>query len=204
MRIAAAVAATHLGHPAGMPALGELLGDADPSTRIAAARALAGLASPNVDALLRLKVLSGDEDGQVTGECLTALARVSGASAQAFFARVLEGRDPRAREQAALALGETRAAWGVDVLGGAWSRTRDADLRRTFLLSIAMIRTQAGIEFLLELVRDGLGRDAHDAVEALAVLRDDPAVRACLVALVRARGDADLDAVVRETFAAPS
>jgi HEAT repeat protein len=200
MRIAAAVAAAHLGHPAGMPALAELLGESDPSTRIAAARGLGSLESPNVDALLRLKVLCGDPDLQVTYECLTALARVSGPASQTFFRTVARGRDPRISEQAALALGEVRAPWGVDVLHDAWKATRDADLRRTFLLSIAMIRTPPGIELLLSLVREGLGRDACDAVDALAVLRDDPAVRESLLGLVRRRDDAGVEDAVRKAF----
>src|SRR5262249_25772902 len=107
-------------------------------------------------------------------------------------------------EQAALALGEVRAPWGVDVLRGAWKTTRDADLCRTFLLSIAMIRTQPGIEFLLSIVREGLGRDACDAVDALAVLRDDPAVRESLLGLVHRRDDAGIEEAVRKAFGASS
>lgn len=203
-RIAAALAAARLGHPAGMPALAELLGESDASTRIAAARALGRIESPNAAALLRLKVLCGDRDIQVTYECLTALARVSGPAVQAFFHGVALGRDPRVCEQAALALGEVRAAWGVDVLRAAWAATRDADLRRTFLLSIAMIRTHAGIEFLLSVVRERLGRDACDAVAALAVLRDDPTVRTTVLALGRERDDVDVERAIHEAFGASS
>jgi HEAT repeat protein len=202
IRLAGALAAANLGHPSGMPVLGELLGDPDSSIRIATARILGSLASENADALLRLKVLCGDREIQVTYECLAALVRASGPAAREFFERLTTGRDPRTAEQAALALGETRATWGVQVLRTAWSGTRDGDLRATFLLSVAMIRSQDGIEFLLRLVGDGLGRDARDAVEALGVLCDDPGVCARVVQAARERGDVAVGEAVRKVFGA--
>jgi hypothetical protein len=204
MRLAGALAAANLGHAAGLPALGELLGDPDASARIAVARALGSLGSVEADALLRLKTLCGDQETQVTYECLTALARGSGPAARDFFERIAKGRDPRTAEQAALALGEARAIWGVDVLRSAWRGTRDVELRPSFLLSIAMIRSQDGVDFLLSLVREGLGRDARDAVAALGVLRDDPAVRGRVVDLARERGDADVGEAVHKEFGTPT
>src|SRR5690606_32163374 len=62
-----------------------------------------------------------------------------------------------------------------------WERTLDPALRRVALVSIGLLRTAEAVDFLLERVRTDAEGPASDAVEALAVVAHDPAVRARIV-----------------------
>src|SRR5207237_5519130 len=88
--------------------LGDLLMDPEPSCRIMAARAIAYSENDAGLPLLRMKVLGGDQNSDVIGECFTALLRLSPRKNVEFVARYMDDDDEDLRQLAILALGESR------------------------------------------------------------------------------------------------
>ena len=97
-----------------------------------------------------------------------------------------------------MALGESRRPGALPVLRAWWERTPSPDLRRTALLAVALLRTEAAHVFLLDVVATAPGHDARDAVAALAVFRDDEALRQRVVAAARTRDDTALRTALAE------
>jgi hypothetical protein len=203
LRAVCALALVRLGHPDAAAEVAELLADSEPAARIGAARAIASSESERYAPLLRFKVLGGDADPQVTGECLGALLRIAPEAALAFCGRLLDRDDARRCESIALALGESRLRAALPLLRDWWQRTSALEPRRTALLAIALLRTDEAHGFLLSLVAAAPGHDARDAIAALAVFRDDDALRDRVAAAVRSRDDVDLRAALEAFEGAP-
>jgi HEAT repeat protein len=183
-----------------MSALADLLADPEPRVRLAAVRAIAYSENDQGAPLLRLKVLTGDDEPQVISESLQALLRLAPDASLAFVSRLLDGPTTETREAAALALGGSRLPEAFEVLREWWQRTVSVELRRTALLAIAMLRRDQPLEFLLSLVADGNGLDARDAIAALGLYRHDDALRERVVDMVKRRKDIDLREALAEAF----
>lgn len=196
LRAVCAMALLRLGHPSAGSEVAELLADPEPAARAGAAHAIAYGEDARFAPLLRHKILAGDAEAQVVAECLAALLRVEGETALEFCARLLDRGDAARAELVAMALGECRLPGALPVLRAWWDRTPSPELRRTALLAVALLRTEAAHAFLLELVATAPGHDARDAVAALAVFRDDEALRQRIVAAARTRDDAALRAAI--------
>ncbi len=156
--------------------LADLLADPEPDARIAAARALGYSGDLAAAPLLRFKARSGDERPEVVYECFLALLKVDAEIALPFVAGFLRQADPALAESAALALGESRQDGALEVLCAAWEDTFDADIRRILLLAIATLRSEAAIDYLLDMVREGARPHAEAALEALRMYQPDPAI----------------------------
>ena len=198
LRTASAMGLLRLGHPSAASEVAELLADPEAEARAGAAHAIAYSEDARFGPLLRHKILSGDAEERVVGDCLAALLRVEGDPALDFCARVLDRADDARAELVCMALGESRRPGALAVLRDWWQRTAATELRRTALLAIALLRTEPAHAFLLELVATAPGHDARDAVAALAVFRDDDALRQRLLAAARARDDAALRAAIAD------
>jgi len=198
LRSVCAHALVRLGHPDAAVAVAELLADPEPEARTGAARAIASSESERHAPLLRFKILTGDDDPQVLAECVGALLRVSADGALDLCTRLLEGHDALRSETVALALGESRLRAALPLLRAFWQRTATTELRRVALLAIAMLRSEEAHAFLLSLVAGAPGHDARAAIAALAVFRDDEALRGRVEAVVLAREDVDLRAALAE------
>jgi len=181
-----------------MSELAELLADPEPPVRIAAARALTYSENEQGVPLLRLKVLSGDDDGQVIAECLGSLMQLAPAASLDFVARRLDAKDTATREAAALALGGSRRREAFEVLRQWWDRTPEPDLRRTALLAMAMLKHDEPIDFLIALVAEANGPTARDAIAALALYRHDAALCERVRQTAAQRDDVDLTAALAE------
>ena len=196
-RAACAVGLAQMHHPAAVDEIVDLLADADAGVRVIGARAIACTESERGAPLLRMKILAGDAEPQVVSECLAALLKVAPRASLPFFERLLaEGEGPRC-EAAAIALGESRAEAAFKLLRAWWQRTTRPPVRRTALLAIAMQRREPAFAFLLSLVAEGNGPDARDALAALAVHRDDDALRRRVLAAAE-REDLDLTSALAD------
>lgn len=198
LRGVCAHALVRLGHPDAAALVAELLADPEPEARTGAARALASSESERHAPLLRFKILTGDDDPQVLAECVGALLRVSADGALDLCARLLDGDDALRSETVALALGESRLRAALPLLRSLWERTAATELRRVALLAIAMLRSEEAHALLLSLVAAAPGHDARAAITALAVFRDDEALRERVASTVRARTDVDLRPALAE------
>lgn len=192
-----------MGHPGALLECVALLADREVPARTGAVRAIAEAGRPEGVLLLRLKALVGDKEIDVTGECFSGLLSLDPAASVEFVAKFLSSGQDGIAEQAALALGESRLAAAFDVLRGAWERGGAAEQRRTFLVAIAMLRSETALEFLLERLSAESGHVAADALAGLAFYARDEAVLARVEAIIRQRGEQALEAVFAREFRRP-
>lgn len=155
-----------------MVELADLLADTESEARIGAVRAIAYRNDPQGVPLLRLKAKLGDEPA-VLSECFAAMLRLAPDSSLPLVAGFLNRADAQVCEMAAIALGESRLPETLSILQTWWNHSHNADLRQTGLLSIAMLRSDAAINFLLSLVAEAKKPDAQAALVALRIYQDD-------------------------------
>jgi len=187
------------GYPEAVVELAELLADPEPEARVGAVRALAQLDPWRAEPLLRFKLLCGDDDDKVTGDCCLALLRLSPDNALPFVSHLLDSDDNMKADAVALAMGESRLEKALAPLRHAWEGALDVGFRRTLLLSIAMLHTDSSREFLLELVEKESLPVAELVVNALAMYRHDDRLLKALQNIATTRVD-DLDAIIRREF----
>lgn len=199
LRSACARGLVRMRHPDVLLHLAEALADPEVPVRLSAAQSLAYHGAPGGLPLLRLKVLSGDPETQVIGECLLAMLRIDAESSLMFVAEQLDAADPERSEAAALALGESRAEGAFAILRE-WlpeaSAERQADVA---LLAIATLRSDDAIGFLLQQIADARGPEARAALAAMEIHRHDPALRERIEAAAK-HNDADLTREIAELF----
>ena len=187
---------TRMGHPAALFECVNLLADKEAPARAGAIRAIADSGDIAGSLVLRLKALLGDKEEDVMGECFTGLLRLAPAPSLEFVAGFLEAASEEIRERAALALGESRLAAAFPLLRAAWEQTAQAARRRVLLLSIAMLRLDEAVDFLLARVAEDRDAAAVDALGALALYGRDDAVRVRIEEIVGKRRNA----AIQEAF----
>lgn len=170
LRSLCALGLVQANYPNVLTELADLLADNEYDARAGAARAVGYSQNPAGIPLLRLKIRMGDTDPQVLSECFIALLTLSVDQAPLIL-EVLETGDEPIQELAALALGEARIADAFVAIKRRWQQTRAAELRSSFLLAIATLRTEESIHFLLGQLERGNPQDARDALIALDIYR---------------------------------
>jgi len=166
-----------MGHADALLECVNLLADKEVPARVGAIRGIADSGDIAGALLLRLKALVGDKEDEVIGECFAGLLRLAPAPSVEFVAGFLKSASEEIRERAALALGESHLAAAFQVLREAWVETAQAARRRTLLLSIAMLRLDEAVEFLLTRLAEDRDAAAADALVALALYGRDESVR---------------------------
>lgn len=144
-----------------------LLSDQWPEARLGAAQALGALGQIEAAPLLRLKLLTGDTQAEVHGECCSAMLKADREEGLAFVQKFLTSPDADQCVQTALALGEARLSGTFGILRSAWGRRSELNVRESLLLCIGLLRTTESQDFLLSLIDKRDIRTAADAVKAL-------------------------------------
>ncbi len=170
LRSLCALGLVQANYPQVLSELADLLADAEHDARAGAARAVGYSQNPAGIPLLRLKVHLGDAEPQVLSECFIALLQLSSEQAPLVI-EALESGSAVVQELAALALGEARVPEAFAAIKQRWQRTRDAELRQSFLLAISTLRTEVAIAFLIDLLNRGNPQDAKAALIALDIYR---------------------------------
>jgi len=150
-----------------LPHLIDLLADPEKVTRQGAAQALALTGREEAALILRTKLLCGDKEYEVIGECLTALLGLTAADAVPFVARFLNSPNEDIRHEAAAALGGASRPEAIAALIDRWKRERDEPFREALLLAIGAARRPEAVDFLLTLVAVDSPRTASQALSAL-------------------------------------
>jgi len=189
-----------MGHADALLECVNLLADKEVPTRVGAIRAIADSGDIAGALLLRLKALVGDKEDEVIGECFAGLLRLAPAPSVEFVAGFLKSASEEIRERAALALGESHLAAAFQVLREAWVETAQAARRRTLLLSIAMLRLDEAVEFLLTRLAEDRDAAAADALVALALYGRDESVRKRIEEIVGKREGQALKTVFDREF----
>src|SRR5205823_7868258 len=156
----------------------EMLVDSEAAARAGAARAIGDRGRNDGINVLRLKVLTGDKEANVIGECLGALMHLDPAGALAFVARRLDSDDDGIAEGAAVALGESRQRAALEVLLNWLEAPRSDELLRAGMLAVAMNRSDEAVSYLISRVQNAPLRVGTHALTALRIFRDSDRVRA--------------------------
>jgi hypothetical protein len=135
--------------------LAPLLLDREATARDGAVRALAYHGGDAAEGMLRLKALFGDAESAVTGQCLLALMRLNPSESIEFVAGFLDADDGAVREEAALALAESRHEQAFDVLRARYERRYDPEFRAMLFTPIALTRREEAAAFLEDVVATG-------------------------------------------------
>jgi hypothetical protein len=176
--------------------LAQLLTDRWRNARLAAAQGLGDAGRPDATALLRFKVLIGDEEPQVLSACLESLFTLARDASLDFVVRLLASHDERA-EVAALALGGARIASAFEPITSWCVGCRPEQRHNIGYLALALLRTPAATDHLLDAIRSHGRLDAVAAARALATFKDD----ASLVAQIRAAAAEQRDRAARAEIA---
>jgi HEAT repeat protein len=190
LRCTCAMGLVGTSYPRALIELVTLLHDPEPHARSGAARAIACTEHLAAEAVLCCKALAGDPEAEVAGECFTGLLKVEPDEAPAFVAGFLDGPDPAIREQAALALGESRLDTALQMLRERWEAQplkRDKD--RVLLRAAALHRSEAAFDWLCSVVANGDKASASLLVQELAVWRVNKRLREWMRTAVERRGD---------------
>jgi hypothetical protein len=177
-----------------------LLVDLEPAARLGAVR---GLATNGGDAgllLLRLKVLTGDADPDVLGECFSALLSAVPEQSLPFVVPFIDSDSESTAEAAIWALGETRLQAALDVLREKWERTLDRDLRKLLLSAIAASRLPQSLDFLYAQLRQANLQTATDVLEILAPYAASEAITRAVHSAIEERGQKSLMESFRQQF----
>jgi HEAT repeat protein len=194
LRCSAAMGLVATGYPRALVEVAELLYDPEAPARAGAARAIACGHPGQAELLLRAKVLAGDADPSVIGECFGGLLAVEPDESPDFVARFLIDADEAIRELAALALGESRTETALPHLLRAWDDVLLAPgFRRALIRAAALHRSDDAFHWLLALVAAPDRRVAEDVVEVLAMYKHNERLAARLRAAVAERGDGTLE-----------
>jgi HEAT repeat protein len=177
-----------------------LLVDTEPAARLGAVRAFFTNGGDAGLLLLRLKVLTGDEEPEVLAECFAALLAADPERSLSFVATFLENEEEGTAEAAMWALGQSRLPAALGALREKWERTLDEGTRKVLLSAIAALRLPEALEFLYSQLRDANVRTANDVMEALAPYAASESITEAVRAIVEERGQRSLTDAFRQQF----
>ncbi len=188
-------------HPDALAEVTQLLVDREPAARIGAVRALAVNGGEAGILLLRLKVLTGDVEPAVLGECFAGLLEASPAKSVHFVAKYIDSEDGDIAQAAMLALGESRLPAAFEVLREKWARTIGMPTKKILLASMAASKLDGAIAFLVSLIETESIPTATAAVEALSIYSRNERVKQSVSDAVMARRNETLVAHFKRDFA---
>ncbi|MGB8889177.1 MAG: HEAT repeat domain-containing protein [Candidatus Korobacteraceae bacterium] len=179
----------------------QLLVDPEAPARLGAIRALASNGGDAGVLLLRLKILTGDAEPEVLGECFAGLLAAAPEQSLDFVAQYVGDDDDAISEAAIWALGESRLPAAFEMLKEKWQRTVDRSSRKVLLAAMAASRSEEAIEFLRSLLESESPQTASDVVAALAMYKGNESIKQSIGAIVRGRGDKRLIETFEREFA---
>jgi HEAT repeat protein len=200
LRAFSALGLSRTRHPSALDEIVALLVDSEPQARIGAVRALASNGGEAGTLLLKLKILTGDDEPEVTAECFSGLLANGSEKSLLFVAKYADADDPAIAEAAILAIGSSRLPAAFDRLKEKWDNRAGAALKRVLLFAMAMIRSEAAIAFLISLLEDSNPQTARDSLTALAIYRDNEKIRRSVEDALSRRGDKNLIEALRREF----
>jgi len=173
--------------------LADALADPDKTVRIDSAIALDQLNRPEGALLLRLKLLIGDAEPDVMGQCCTSLLGLAPGDAVSFVSRFLRHANLDVQLEAASALAQCRDAEAITVLRSFWeSELVSIEVRRAILIGLGASPVPDSAEFLLSAITNEPPTLAETAISALSTSRFGAEFRAKAAAAVVGRQVASL------------
>lgn len=169
LRGACGHALLNMRHPDAWLEIATLLNDREDRTRRMAMESLGDSESGNAELLLRMAVLSGDEEPDITALGLQSLMRVAPDRSLPFVRAYLANLEPILAEGAALAIGEARLPESFAILRETFDRPTRGLSQNDLCLPMALTRDEEAITFLLGIVRSERPPLARAALKALVI-----------------------------------
>ncbi|MDQ6669971.1 MAG: HEAT repeat domain-containing protein [Chloroflexota bacterium] len=181
--------------------LADGLADPETSVRIDCAMAIDQLGRTEGVPLLRLKLLSGDREPDVLGQCFASLLSLAPQDSVAFISRFLNSADQGIQLEAASALAQCRERRAIEILEEFWQEPRlSLDVRRAVLISLGASPLPDAVEFLLSIISGESTELAVSAITALATSRFRLEMRARVAAVVQQRDRPELSSIFEQKF----
>lgn len=149
--------------------------------------------------LLKLKILTGEPEPDVLAECFSGLLAAAPERSLPMLAGFVNSEYIAIAEAALLALGSSRLPEALEVLKTKWVQTA-GPLRKTVLLAIGMVRSDAAVEFLLGLLADCTQAMAKDVFAGLALFRDNEKIRSRVEIVVASRNEKSITELFGQQF----
>jgi len=161
-----------------------LLADPCVEVRRAAVEILGSCTGETPQLLVRLKLLSGDQEPEVIGDCFEALMAIHAGRSFDLVAAHLDDSRPAIAESAALAIGRNGPEKALDALIRARDRRGEGEMKKAFLMAIAMTRSDDAFRYLMNVLCEEDPWQATGAVAAMDLLaRDEERERAVRTAV---------------------
>lgn len=178
-----------------------LLMDPEPQARIAAVKAVAHLACRESELLLRMKILAGDMEPDVLGECFSGLISINPDRSLSFVGKFLVQDDHLIAEVAAFALGESRETRAFEILHNyREENVIKPEFQQVLLLSIALTRLDGAFEYLTDVVANEHTSNGIEAIKALKIYAYDDELCAKIDRAVVSRNDVMLSEAYASEF----
>lgn len=174
--------------------------DPEPPARLGAVRALALNGGEVGPLLLRLKVLTGDEDPEIVSECFSGLLAAAPVPSMPFVAKYIDSKDDVIAEAAIWALGQSRQSAALPILKEKWERTADRSLRKALIAALVASRLQESFDYLCSQLRTADLRTAADIITTLSDYASTDSLRQLVTAAVEERQDPKLREVFEQHF----
>jgi HEAT repeat protein len=143
------------------------LADNEKSVRVDTALAIGQLGREEGAMLLKLRVIVGDPEGEVLGQCFASLLALTPAEGVAFAASFLTNPDADLRLEAACALAGSREPAAIAALRPFWEQILPADTRRAVIFSLGASPLRQAAEFLLQIAKSGPRERTDWALDSL-------------------------------------
>ena len=187
-------------HPDGMALAVNLLVDDEAPAKLGAVRALSANGGEAGTLLLRLKVLTGDEDPEIISECFAGLIAAAPEHSIPFVATYIDADDEGIAEAAVWALGQSRQSAALAVLKEKWERTVERSVRKVLIAALAASRLEEAIEYLVSQLRSANVRTADDILLALWRYAGGDSVKQSIAAAVHDRDEAAVTKLFKQHF----
>jgi hypothetical protein len=181
--------------------LADALADPERTVRVDAARAIEQLNRIEGALLLRLKLLIGDADPTVMGQCFESMLSLAPQSGVSFVSRFLKSGSADVQLEAASALAQCRDPHAMSILREFWLEPLlPTDLRQALLINLGASPLREAADLLLEVASREPFALASTAIKALAASRYRAEIRLSLESKLAERDSSALQSLFEQTF----
>ena len=172
--------------------LANLLFDPWKEARSGAIQAAVYANSSESELLLRMKVLGGDEDPDIVGQCLTGLMSIAPEKSVDFVGGFLASEVSVVFQDAALALAESHSPEAFEYLLKSWEIECNQDRKASLMLPLVISREERGFEIVLDALLNGGLLQAQAAAKALQLCASEKKRNSIIQEALEKRGDEKL------------
>jgi len=192
VRCTCAMGLASSGHPRVIIELLPMLYDDDMHARMGAVKAMEVVKPFEAEMAIRQKILAGDPEPTVIGQCFDSLLRIEPEYSADFIAAYLQDPVEEIGEYAALALGESRSESALAHLLEQCHLDYPNLPRAILFRALALSRRDQAQQFLLDVIENEADSSVAYALQALATFYYDDDISARVMDRLEKRGDIKL------------